>query len=63
MIARTEAERTALSNMVGAALEVGRERRQILDQLKQALLDNDTDEIVKFAKQICGLEHENKRTD
>ena len=48
----------AVSGVVEAILEVGRQRKTILQRLRTALECGDTDNALKFARQLCGLENE-----
>jgi hypothetical protein len=44
-----------------AALEVGRRRRDLLEQMRKALENHNDQEALRLAKQLCGLEDEQKR--
>lgn len=46
------------SGVIDAALEIARKRKETLGQLKTALLDGDTDEAIKLARDLCGIDHE-----
>src|ERR1700722_434035 len=45
----------SLSGVVDAILEVGRERKSLLDQMRSALLSSNDAEALRFARQLCGL--------
>jgi hypothetical protein len=45
-----------MRGMVEAALEISRRQRDTLRLLKQALEDDDIEQIKKHARQLCGLE-------
>jgi hypothetical protein len=47
-----------VSGVVEAILEVGRQRKAILQRLRNALECGDTDNALKFARQLCGLPNE-----
>ena len=40
---------------------VGKYRREIIDRMKQALLADDHEKVVKYAKQLCGVDDESNR--
>ncbi len=50
------------SGVVDAILEVGRQRKAVLDQLRAALQSGDTYKALGLARQLCGI-HESNRTD
>lgn len=54
---RQEAE-DSLSGVVDAILEVGRQRKAILDHLRSALQSGATEEVLALARQLCGLTDE-----
>ena len=45
----------SLSGVVNAILEVGRQRKALLDQLRAALLSGNVPEALGFARHLCGL--------
>jgi uncharacterized protein YjgD (DUF1641 family) len=48
----------SLSGVVDAILEVGRQRKAILDHLRNALQSGATEEVLALARQLCGLTDE-----
>ena len=65
---RTEAVKTVdteekieirnLNGLIDAAIEIGRERRDVLQRMKVALESGNDAEALRFARQLCGLEDE-----
>ena len=55
----------AVEELVNAALEISRKRRDTLAGLRTALEREDAAEALRLAKQLCGLTHEKEshRTD
>ena len=51
----------SISGIVDAILEVGLERRGILDQLRTALVTDDNELSMKLARKLCGLSDEKSR--
>ncbi len=49
-----------LGGLVGAALEIARRRRETLARLRAALERGDDAEALRLAKELCGVEHEQK---
>jgi hypothetical protein len=45
----------SLSGLVDAILEVGTQRKLLLDQVRSALVSGDDAEALRFARQLCGL--------
>lgn len=58
MMAKTEAaqEPIALSGIVDAILEVSRQRKLLLDELRFALQSDKNDEALQLARKLCGLQ-------
>jgi hypothetical protein len=58
---------TSLSGVVDAILEVNRQRKSLLDQLRAALQSGKDAEALQLARQFCGLPENNNekghRTD
>jgi hypothetical protein len=59
---------TEISNLAGlidAALQIADKRREKLQHLRTAILNSNTKEVYKYAREICGLEEEEEcnRTD
>ena len=46
-----------LKEMVGAALSIARERQQLLEQIREAVEENNVDELVPLVRRYCGLTH------
>ncbi|SRR5712691_8147957 len=44
-----------LSGVTDAILEVGRQRKALLSQMRSALQSRDTEKVLTLARQICGL--------
>jgi hypothetical protein len=44
-----------LSGVTDAILEVGRQRKALLHQMRGALQSGDTEEALRIARQLCGL--------
>jgi hypothetical protein len=47
-----------LSGVTEAILEVGRQRKALLDQMRGALQCGDTEQVLRLARQLCGLTYE-----
>jgi len=47
-----------LSGVTDAILEVGRQRKALLDQMRGALQSGDTEQVLRLARQLCGLTYE-----
>jgi hypothetical protein len=47
-----------VSGVIDAILEVGRQRKSLLAQLRAALQSGDDSQALVFARQLCGLVHE-----
>ena len=47
-----------LKGLVDAAIEIADARREILQRMRTALEAGDNAEALKFARELCGLEHE-----
>ncbi len=45
-----------LNGLTDLVLEISRKRREILHRMKDALLRDDTNEVLKCAQSLCGLE-------
>lgn len=45
----------SLSGLVDAIIEVGRQRKSVLDQMRSALMSANDAEALRFARQYCGL--------
>lgn len=45
----------SLSGVVDAILEVGKQRKSLMDQLHSALVSNNDSEALGFARHLCGL--------
>lgn len=44
-----------LSGVTDAILEVGRQRKTLLYQMRGALQSGDVEEVLRLARQLCGL--------
>lgn len=55
----------SLTGVLDAALEIARRRRNTLARLRAALEQGDDTEALKLARELCGIDHEQKshRTD
>jgi hypothetical protein len=51
------------SGVVDAILEVGRQRKAVLEQLRQALESGRDDYALTLARELCGLHEKNNRAD
>ena len=51
---------TSTPGLVDAILEVGRQRKTVLDQLRCALESGDNERALVFARQLCGMETHEK---
>lgn len=51
-----EADRQNGGGAIEAALEISRRRRELLERLRDALLNERSDEALALARQYCGLE-------
>lgn len=62
---RDNIEETALDGTLDAVLEIARRRRDTLAQLRVALEAGNQELALKFAKELCGLTHDqaSHRTD
>jgi hypothetical protein len=49
------APEVSLSGLVDAILEVGRQRKVLLDQVRCALVSGNDAEALRFARQLCGI--------
>jgi hypothetical protein len=47
---------SSLRGVIDAALEITRQRKDTLRQMKAAILEDDTDEVMRLAKDLCGVE-------
>ena len=47
-----------ITGAVDAILEVGRQRKVVLDQLRTALQSGDDSQALDLARQLCGLQNE-----
>jgi hypothetical protein len=47
-----------ISGAVDAILEVGRQRKAVLDHLRAALQSGDDSQALDLARELCGLENE-----
>ena len=47
-----------LSGVTDAILEVGRQRKALLDQMRGALQSGDTEQVLRLAQRLCGLTYE-----
>ena len=47
-----------LSGVTDAILEVGRQRKALLDQMRGALQSGDTEQVLRLARYLCGLTYE-----
>lgn len=54
--AQTSAEPVALSGIVDAILEVSRQRKLLLDELRSALQSGENDNALQLARKLCGLQ-------
>lgn len=50
------ADRQSGGGAIEAALEISRQRRETLDRLRSALINDNTNEALSLARQLCGLE-------
>jgi len=46
------------TGIVDTILEVGRQRKAVLDQLRAALQSGDSPQALNLARQLCGLQNE-----
>lgn len=51
---------TSTLGIVDAILEVGRERKAVLEMLRAALESGDNDRALELARQLCGLKNEER---
>lgn len=56
----TTSPEVSLSGLVDAILEVGHQRKILLDQLRSALVSGNDGEALRLARQLCGLPNEGK---
>jgi hypothetical protein len=54
----TGANPAAFDEILDAALEIAASRREALTRLREALTMNDAAEVVRTAKELCGLHNE-----
>jgi hypothetical protein len=47
-----------LSGLVDAILEAGRQRKELLDQMRNALESGNLEKALICARRLCGLDHE-----
>jgi hypothetical protein len=47
-----------LEGLIDAAVQIARKRRETLQRLRTAVLDSDTTEVYKYARELCGLEND-----
>lgn len=45
----------ALSGVTDAILEVGRQRKALLQEMRAALQSEDTEKVLRLARRLCGL--------
>jgi hypothetical protein len=48
---------TEAKGLVDAALEISMRRKAVLGLMRKALESGDEEQALKFARQLCGLEH------
>ena len=48
---------TDMSGLFRVAIEIAGKRRETLQRLRTALLNSETKEVYKYAREICGLEN------
>lgn len=55
----------SLTGVLDVALEIAKKRRNTLDRLRAALQQGNDVEALKLARELCGVDHEQKshRTD
>jgi hypothetical protein len=53
----------ALDGILDAAQEIALRRREILTRMKKAVKANDTREIVRAARLLCGADDERKKSN
>jgi hypothetical protein len=58
MDSTAHSERKSLSGVVDAIREVGRQRKELLDQLRGALQSGNSEKALVLARQVCGLNDE-----
>ena len=51
-------DKTDLSGVIDAILQVGGQRKLLLDQMRSALESDDNETALRFARQLCGLMNE-----
>jgi hypothetical protein len=61
MLHDKDVDASAVRGLVDAALEITRNRQELLKDLRAALEINDTEGALKLARKLCGLEHEEIR--
>jgi uncharacterized protein YpiB (UPF0302 family) len=61
MLHDKDVDASALQGLVDAALGIARKRQELLKDLRAALEANDTERVLKLARQLCGLENEEVR--
>ena len=47
-----------MSGILDAILEVGRQRKMLLDQMRSALESGDGEKALVFARRLCGVDNE-----
>jgi hypothetical protein len=57
-IADTDGGPVNISGAVDAILEVGRQRKAVLEKLRAALQSGNDSQALDVARQLCGLHHE-----
>jgi hypothetical protein len=53
---------SSLAGVVAAALEIAEKRAKILEDMRAAILADDTPKVLAFAKALCGIENEREKT-
>lgn len=46
-----------------AAVEIGQRRAKLLDEMRAALLQDNTDDVIAIARRLTGLEEDNEEGD
>lgn len=52
------AEQSNVGGLVNAALQIAAKRRETLRRLRAALVNSDTAAALKYARELCGLDHD-----
>jgi hypothetical protein len=47
-----------LAGLIGAAVQIAGKRRETMKRLRTAILNSDTSEVYKYARELCGLEND-----